>query len=202
LSPITHLLASWTAGDVSRLRNRDLTLVTLCGLLPDADGAGLILDLVNRAMGRSSYYYFLYHHEILHGLFGAIIIPLALCAWATNRVRVLLVGFLVVHLHLLCDALGSRGPGAGDLWPIPYFAPFTKRGTIQWVHQWPLDAWPNFAFTVLLMVYVFVRAARSGYSPVAMFSAGAERVFVETVQNRWRAIRRTVFRKISVTTQQ
>jgi inner membrane protein len=197
LSPITHLLASWTTGDIGRLRNRDLTLITLCGLLPDADGFGLIFDLINRARGSRSYYYFLYHHEIFHGLFGAIMIPLMLCAWATNRVRMFVVGFIAVHLHLLCDAVGSRGPGVEDLWPIPYFAPFSKRGTIQWTGQWPLDAWPNFAFTVLLLAYVFVRVVRSGYSPVAMFSRGAERAFVETAKNRWALVRRIFSRQVS-----
>src|SRR4051812_43952707 len=107
------------------------------------------------------------------------------------------MGFAAVHLHLLCDFVGSRGPSPEDIWPIAYFAPFSNFGTIRWAHQWPLDAWPNFAFTVVLVGYVFVRAARSGYSPVAMFSSGAERVFVETVQNRWRRIRQAASRTVS-----
>jgi hypothetical protein len=198
MSPITHFLASWTAADTGRLRGRDAALATWCGLLPDADGAGLIVDIANRVLGRShSYYYWQYHHAVLHGLFGALVIPLALCTLARNRLRMFMIGVVAVHLHLLCDAVGSRGPGAEDLWPIPYLAPFSRHWTIQWVGQWPLDAWPNFAFTVVLLVYVFARAIRSGYSPVGMFSERADRVFVYTVKNRWRTVRRVVFRQVS-----
>lgn len=198
MSPITHFLASWTTGDMARLRNRDVALATWCGMLPDADGLGLVVDIANRVMGRPGHWYYgQYHHAVLHGLFGALVIPLALCVLATNRLRLFVVGFFAVHLHLLCDAVGSRGPGAEDFWPIPYLAPFSRHWTIQWAGQWPLDAWPNFGLTVVLLFYVFARAIRSGYSPVGMFSARADRVFAYTVKNRWRAVRRVVFRQVS-----
>ncbi len=187
MSPITHFLASWTTADVGRLRARDAALVTWCGLLPDADGVGLIVDLSNRLLSRpNTWYYWEYHHEVLHGLFGALLIPLALCTLATNRLRMFTLGFLAVHLHLLCDFVGSRGPGLEDIWSIPYLAPFSKAWTFSWTGQWPLDAWQNFAFTVILLTYVFVRAKRSGYSPLGIFSTDADRVFVGTVRNRWR----------------
>src|SRR5437773_898948 len=166
MSPITHILASWTTADIARLRDRDAALVTFSGILPDADGLGLAVDLYNRLIGRNSYYYFQYHHAVLHGIFGAIVIPAALCAFATNRLRMFVVGFLAVHLHLLCDFVGSRGPDVEDIWPIAYLGPFSNHWTIQWPGQWRIDSWPNFAFTLLLLVYIFVRAARSGYFPI------------------------------------
>lgn len=108
---------------MARLRNRDVALATWCGMLPDADGLGLVVDIANRVMGRPGHWYYgQYHHAVLHGLFGALVIPLALCVLATNRLRLFVVGFFAVHLHLLCDAVGSRGPGAEDFWPIPYLA--------------------------------------------------------------------------------
>lgn len=197
MSPITHFLASWTAADIARLRGRDAALATWCGLLPDADGLGLVVDLTNRVLGRYSYYYWQYHHAVLHGILGALTIPLVMCAMARNRLRVFLIGLVAVHLHLVCDAVGSRGPTAADLWPIPYLAPFSSRWTFQWAGQWPLDAWPNFAFTVVLLIYAFSRAIRSGYSPVSVFSRRADRVFVDTIKNRWHAVRRGVSRQVS-----
>ena len=170
---------------MGRLRGRDAALVTWCGLFPDLDGLGLIVDLTNRIVGGPrTFYYWEYHHEVLHGLFGALVIPLVLCAFAANRRRMFVLGFVAVHLHFLCDFVGSRGPGIEDIWPIPYLAPFSRTFTLRWSGQWPLDGWQNFAFTVVLLGYVVVRAKRSGYSPVGVFSTGADRVFVETVKNR------------------
>jgi inner membrane protein len=198
MSPITHLLASWTAADIGGLRRRDLALATWCGLLPDADGLGLLVDLANRIIGRpNTWYYHEYHHAVLHGIFGALIIPLALCTFATNRIRMFILGFIAVHLHLFCDLIGSRGPGPQDIWPIPYLAPFSSTWTLRWAGQWPLDAWPNFAFTVALLIYTFGRAVRSGYSPVKLASNGADRVFVDTIRNRWRVVRRAASRSVS-----
>ena len=173
--------------DSLRLRARDRALATWCGVLPDADGLGVLLDGANRILGRAgSGYYGEYHHAVLHGVFAAVAIPLVLSFFAANRLRMFAVGVLAVHLHFLCDVVGSRGRGADDLWPLPYLAPFSQRLTVQWSGQWPLDAWPNMLFTLLLIAFAFSRAIDAGYSPVGVFGAGADRVFVETVRNRWR----------------
>ena len=162
MSPITHILASWTAGDIGRLRNRDLALVTLAGIMPDLDGFGLLIDLYNWLTRHArTYYYQQYHHKVLHGLFGAIVISLAVCLWASNRLRVFVLAFIAVHLHLLCDLVGSRGPTIHDIWPIPYLAPFSTALTLQWSGQWRLDSWPNLAFTLLLLAYAGFRFQRA-----------------------------------------
>jgi inner membrane protein len=191
MSPITHFLASWSLTDALRLRARDLALATWCGVLPDADGLGVLADGVNRLLGRpSSWYYGQYHHALLHNILAAVAIPLVLSIFAANRLRMFVLGLVAVHLHLLCDVVGSRGPGADDFWPLPYLAPFSEHGTIQWPGQWPLNGWPNIVFTVLLIFYVLFRSVRSGYSPVGVFSTGADRAFVRAVRNRWRAFTR------------
>ena len=193
MSPITHFLASWSTADALRLRARDRALATWCGVLPDADGLGVLLDGANRLLGRAgSWYYGEYHHAVLHGVFAAVAIPLALSFFAANRLRMFAVGVLTAHLHFLCDVVGSRWTGADDFWPLPYLAPFSQRLTIQWSGQWPLDGWPNMLFTLLLIAFAFFRAIDAGYSPVGVFGAGADRVFVETVRNRWRMFRRAI----------
>jgi inner membrane protein len=193
MNPITHLLASWSLADALRLRARDRALATWCGVLPDADGLGVLLDGANRLLGRAgSWYYGDYHHAVLHGVFAAVVIPVVMSFFAAQRLRMFAVGVLAVHFHFLCDVVGSRGPGADDFWPLSYLAPFSQRLTIQWSGQWSLNAWPNIVFTLLLIAFAFFRAIRPGYSPVGVFGAGADRVFVETVRNRWRLFRRVV----------
>lgn len=191
MSPITHFLASWSLADALRLRARDRALATWCGVLPDTDGLGVLVDGVNRLLGRAgSWYYGEYHHAVLHGVFAAVAIPLILSFFAANRLRMFAVGVLAVHLHFLCDVVGSRGPSPEDLWPLPYLAPFSQRLTLQWSGQWPLDAWPNMVFTLFLIAFAFFRVIGRGYSPVGVFGARADRVFVETVRNRWRRFTR------------
>ena len=186
MSPITHFLASWSLADALRLRARDRALATWCGVLPDADGLGVLLDVANHLLGGAgSGYYGEYHRAVLHGVFAAVTIPLILSFFAAKRLRMFAVGVLAAHLHFLCDVVGSRGPSPEDLWPLPYLAPFSQRLTIQWSGQWPLDAWPNVLITLLLIAFAFSRAIGAGYSPVGVFGARADRVFVETVRNRW-----------------
>jgi inner membrane protein len=45
VSPESHLLASWIIAAKTTDNLRDCRLVTLAGILPDADGLGLIVDL-------------------------------------------------------------------------------------------------------------------------------------------------------------
>ncbi len=198
MSPITHLLASWSLADGFRLRARDLTLATWCGVLPDADGLGLLADGVNWVLGRPiSWYYAQHHHWLLHNLFAAVGISWFLSRFAAKRLRMFAAGLAAVHLHFWGDLACSRGPGANDFWPIPYLAPFSGLGTIQWSGQWSLNAWPNILFTVLLVFYALFHAVRSGYSPLGVFSPRADRVFVRAVQNRWRALREGILTRIN-----
>ncbi len=190
MHPITHFLASWTAGDVTLRASRDRTLVSLCGVAPDLDGLGLLVDAANKVLGRPGTWYFgQYHHAFLHGLPAAFLLPSAFALFARDRLRTFSVGVLVVHLHYVCDLVGSRGPAPDDIWPISYLAPFSARWTFQWSGQWPLNAWPNVLLTAGLMGYALYRAIRSGYSPVYVFSRTADTVFVETVRRRWGTLR-------------
>ncbi|MGO8752092.1 MAG: metal-dependent hydrolase [Thermoguttaceae bacterium] len=185
MNPITHLLASWTLAENSGSDSRDTALIAWAGVAPDLDGLGALVDGVNGIVGRQTFLYGTYHHFLLHGLFAALALPTVFCIWAHHRVRVFVWGFAAVHLHMLCDLVGSRGPDPEDIWPIPYLAPFSRLLTFEWSHQWPLNAWPNFVFTILLIGYVFVTAVRRGHSPLQLFSCRANEVFVNTARARW-----------------
>ncbi len=190
MSPSTHLLVSWTVADSLKLTPRDRKLVTWCGLLPDLDSFGIVLDLGNALLGRpETAYYHLYHHDWTHGLPAAFVIPALLCVIGHQRLRVLLNGFFVFHLHLLCDLAGSRGPAPTDLWPILYLAPLSHHLRFLWKGQWRLDGWQNFTISVALLLIVLVRATRRGYSPVSLFNERADRAFVGVLRKWWRQAR-------------
>jgi len=50
MSPITHLIGPWLAASVVTDKPRDRKLVTLAGVLPDADGLGLLVDVAEAAI--------------------------------------------------------------------------------------------------------------------------------------------------------
>lgn len=186
MSPLTHLLASWVVAAKTTDNPRDCRLVTLAGILPDADGLGLIVDLTNEALGRPrTFFYSNYHHVLLHGVFGAVLLAGVMACFAQRRWRVALLALAVVHLHLLCDLVGSRGPSTVDLWPIFYFAPFTKEVMWIWKGQWPLDGWLNRMICLGLFAWAMWLAVESGHSVVATFNRRADRVFVEVLR-KWR----------------
>ena len=186
MNPITHLLASWSLAEASDLDLADRNLVAWCGVLPDLDGLGAVVDFGNRVLSRpESFWYGQFHHSLLHGLFGAVLISAVLAARASRRGRVFIFGSAAAHFHLLCDLVGSRGPDPADLWPIPYASPFSERLSISWSGQWALNAWPNIVFTVALLSFAFYRAVTVGHSPVSLFSCKGNEIFVDTVRARW-----------------
>jgi len=185
MNPETHLLASWIVGAKTTDNERDCRLVALAGILPDADGLGLIADGLAPAFGwKKTFLYLDYHHYLLHGAFGAVLITGLLVLFARQKLRVALLCLAVFHLHLLCDFIGSRGPSAVDLWPIFYLGPFTKDPMWIWKGQLPLDHWFNRYLSVALLGWSFWLAVQRGYSFVGVFSRRLDRIFVEVLR-KW-----------------
>jgi hypothetical protein len=182
MSPVTHLFASWLIA--ARTNNpRDCRLIALAGILPDADGSGILLDLGAWAMGKEqTMFYGRYHHYLLHGWFGGVLITALLTCFARQRLRVAVLCVVVFHLHLLCDLVGSRGPSPEDLWPIFYFGPFDKDPMWLWKGQWPLGAWPNQLLSVVLFVWGLRLATKLGHSFVGVFNRRADAVFVNVLR--------------------
>ena len=88
---------------------------------------GLILDLGARAMGNErTVFYERYHHFLLHGLFGALVVTALLTAFARDRMRVALLSLAVFHLHLLCDLRDES-----DRWLVLFV-----RDAIEGGHSW------------------------------------------------------------------
>ncbi len=157
---------------------------------PDLDGLSAIPDVVNRLLGRpATDFYFRHHHFLAHGLPAAMVGAAVGAAFGLKRTRTAALAFVSFHLHLLCDLAGSRGPNPGDTWPIRYLEPLSSRWTLDWGGQWPLNDPRNIGLTLALLGLVLVQAVRLGYSPVGLFSARADRAFVETLRARFGARR-------------
>ena len=183
MSPLTHVLASWLIAAKTTRNPRDCRLATLAGLLPDADGLGMIVDIANSLPGhKPTQYYAHFHHYWLHGIFGAALITLTLTLFARDKLRVAIVALFLFHLHLLCDLVGSRGPSPEDLWPIFYFGPFDKDPMWLWKGQWQLDGWQNrIVFVIAFAAAIFV-AVRDGHSVVGVFNRRADRAVMAVVR--------------------
>ncbi len=181
---MTHFLAGWAVASVTRLERRDRALVTLAGVVPDADGLGIVAELVTRGSSHPLNWFSDYHHVLGHNVGFALLTALAAFALARDRGRTTALVLASFHLHLICDLLGARGPD-GEQWPIPYLLPFSHSWQLAWSGQWALNAWPNFVITALLIALMFRLAWKRGHSPLEMFSSRADAVFVGTLRRRW-----------------
>ena len=187
MSPITHFMVGWVALERFQASNRDKALVVCAGLAPDLDGLGIVVDFATRTLGLpETDYYQSFHRMYGHGLPAALLLSAIVAMFGVNRMRVALCAFLAIHLHLLCDLVGSRGAGAEDIWGVFYLAPLFPGFELSWREQWPLIGWQNMLISALLLAIIMARATRTGYSPLALVSARADRAFVATLRN-WRA---------------
>ena len=192
MSPVTHFLLSWLVADHfvrkdSPRSERDIALITAAGVLPDADGVGLFIDIANLSLGcnEAFSYYHAYHHWYAHGIFASLCIASLMAAVAVDKRRVFLVSLLTFHLHLVCDLLGSRGPDPGDVWTVFYLGPFSRKMNWFWNGQWRLDGWQNVTLSMLALGWVFWRAWRWGRSPLSLLSPGVHGGFVDTLRRRF-----------------
>ena len=196
--PGVHFVGSWLVASATTSNPRDRKLVTLAGVLPDADGLGIIPDIVGSWFSGKEctfHYYHQYHHLLLHGWPGAIALSLLLTFFGRHRWRVLFLCLLTFHLHLLCDLVGSRGPSPGDLWPICYSEPFFRHPIWFWKHQWRLDGWQNQTiFVVIFMAALWLSVKRSS-SFLEVISSRLDAVFVGALkkwhQSLWTKIKGT-----------
>jgi membrane-bound metal-dependent hydrolase YbcI (DUF457 family) len=184
MNPVTHFLTGWAVANcVPSLERRERALVTLACVVPDVDGLGAVADLLTRNSEHATEWFSRYHHQ-LHSLPFAIFVAATCFVFAKRRWLTGILALASFHLHLLEDVLGSRGPD-GYQWPIPYLAPFSRAGQIMWSGEWGLNAWPNFAITIGLLVLTFYLAWKKGFSPLEMISQKADRVFVAALRARF-----------------
>jgi len=184
LNPATHFLAGWLIANVDHLERRDRALVTLAGVMPDADGIGILAGVASQNQEAGLALYGQYHHVLAHNIFFGLLLAAAVYAFSKKRVLAAFLAFLGFHLHLVGDILSGRGPD-GAIWTISYLYPLCPDIQFYWSGQWELNAWPNIVITVAALIATFYLAWRRGFSPVSLFSLRADRVFIETLRRRF-----------------
>ena len=186
--PEAHLVTSWVIAAKATDNARDCRLVALAGILPDADGLGIIGDAFAHAMHwKKPLLYEHYHHYLLHGAVGGVAIALLLMLFAQRKWRVALLCLLVFHLHAFCDFVGSRGPSPEDLWPIFYLGPIDKDPMWIWKDQFRLDAWGFRLLTTGFFVWSLFLAVQLGYSVAGVFSRKLDDAYVIPTLGKWHA---------------
>ncbi len=188
MSPITHFIGSWLIASTVSNNPRDRRLITLAGVIPDADGMGIVIDFAKNLTSHHEPtfpYYQQYHHVLFHGWPGALFVALIFASLARQRWRVFAFCLITFHLHLLCDLIGSRGPTAGDLWPICYSEPIFRHPIWFWKHQWRLDGWENQTIFVAVFACSIWLALKRGFSFVEVINKRADVVFMGVLRN-WR----------------
>lgn len=184
MSPIAHFMTSWLIGASVCDDRRDVRLIALAGVAPDLDGLGVVADIAARLSGHEAPGWFeRYHHVLLHGLAGCVVIVIAMACFARRHPVVVIGAILAFHMHLACDLVGSRGPTPGEIWPIHYLSPFSAEPVWLWKHQWALDAWQNQVYAAAAMALCLVFSVRNGQSPVAVFSQQADVVVVRVLRD-------------------
>jgi len=160
-------------------------LVTLAGIIPDLDGVGVFVDLVNSARGHHSFFYDDFHHTVCHNLgFGLFVAAGIYLLARQHRLMAIVAGLLTYHLHLLSDLAGSLGPD-GYHWPIRYFYPISNHLTLSWSGQWALNGWQNTSIFTLLFAWAFWVAVKKRYSFVEFFSPQLDKAFFALINRRW-----------------
>ncbi len=167
-----HLLFSWLGAVPFFKQARERRLVALAGVVPDMDGVGILID---KLTAYKTHLYLEYHHFIGHNIFASLVIASLATAMAkTQRTAVFCVSIVVVHLHFLCDILGSKGPD-GYQWPISYFYPLTNTFKVTWSGQWALSAWQNQAIMVMLFALCLLVLLRKKITFIEVISPRLER---------------------------
>jgi membrane-bound metal-dependent hydrolase YbcI (DUF457 family) len=183
MSPVTHFLTGWVFANCARLERKDRALVTLACVIPDVDGLGIIPELLTRNSAHPLLWFTRYHHS-LHTLAFALVVAVVAFALASQRWKTGLLALLSFHLHLFEDVLGSRGPD-GYQWPVPYLEPFSSALQLTWRGEWTLNAWPNVAITIALLLVTFLLAWWRGFSPLEMISTKADAAFAAALRRRF-----------------
>ena len=179
----THILTGWCLAELNpTLTRREKATIVVGAVVSDLDGLGVLAEIATRNTDHPLLWWTDYHHILGHNLFFAVLYAIIAARIASARAGAW--SFVAVHLHILADVAGSRGPDDYP-WPIPYLHPFRNEPQLAWEGQWYLNAWPNFVITAVLVALTIVLAWRRGYSIVDLVSRRADEAFIDALRQRF-----------------
>lgn len=169
MSPITHGMIGWIISQPLDKR-RDRIFVTIASLLPDFDGAGVVISIE---------YYSKYHHMFGHNIFFGILLYLVTLKFGIEKLKVSILVFVSFNFHILGDLLGS-----GSGWGIPYFWPINKK-SFEFSHpfQWELDSWQNLLVTIICTFIIILFAINKKRTIVEVFSTKLDVKLIAVFEN-------------------
>lgn len=178
MAPQQHLVLSWVLSNLNWTSRRDRIVATICGLIPDIDGLGLIIDKI---AGDGSYnYYFLWHRKAGHSLLGVVVMGLIAYFICSRKIFPATVAVMAYLIHLFCDLIGSAGPD-GSIWSIYFYWPFSDReAAVSW--QWALNSWQNTLITAIFIIIVLIIAAKKKRSFLELFSKRLDEYCINTIE--------------------
>ena len=184
MNPITHLLSGWAVTLPFDLERRDRAWIVFASIAPDLDSLVLIGDIVRGRAADDLELWTRWHHVLGHNIGAVILLAGACFLTAKRRPLTPLLAVLAMHLHILMDIIGARGPD-GYQWPIPYLLPFSRawQGAVPW--QWAINAWPNILLTLVLLAIALFWAWKRGSSPLMLLSRRADEALVGALRGRF-----------------
>ena len=184
MNPITHFLVGWSVANIDGLNARERTAVTIAGIIPDVDAAGIVVEKLSLGSEKPLLWWTEYHHVLTHNIGFCILVSAIIFGISQKKWLTMGLAILSFHLHLLGDIIGAKGP-EGYQWPIPYFQPFSNSLQVAWEGQWAINAWPNIVITIALMGLSCYLAWKRGFSFIGIISTSADSVFIKALRNRF-----------------
>lgn len=162
-----HILSGWCLGDAFGRTRKERALAMVVAVIPDFDGLGILVDVK---------YYVKFHHIYGHNVFFGLLLSAVLAMFSgERRLRNFSVYFLIFHIHLLLDLVGS-GPGWGMYYLWPAISLY-----LESPYVWEFQSWQNMtAMYVLLLwtIYIFVERKRT---PVEVLSSSLDAKLVNWI---------------------
>jgi len=172
------MVISWVLSNLNYDKRRDRIVATICGVIPDIDGLGGIIDDIK---GDGSYYYYLsWHHKAGHNLFGVVFVGLIAYFICGRKILPAMVSMTAYLIHLFCDLIGSGGPD-GSLWPISFLWPISESEMIvSW--QWALNSWQNTLIAGIFMIIMIIIAGKKRRSFLEVFSPRMDNYCINLIE--------------------
>lgn len=177
MAPQQHLVISWVLSNLGYDKRRDRIVATVCGVIPDIDGLGIIIDKI---LGDGSYYYYMsWHRKVGHSIVGVLVVAVLAYLICNRKVLPALVAGLTYVTHLLLDLVGSGGPD-GDIWGSWLFWPFSEYElSVGW--QWGLNSWQNTGITGAFIVMMIMIAAKKRRTVLEVISVRLDRYCIDLI---------------------